>query len=156
VARLDTIVAVYDALPDAEADWLALEDAARTGAVDVADAALVENQDGNAVVLRRQSRHGWGQGAIVGAVIGVLFPPSLLGAAAVSAGGGELVARMTRSLGRGKVRDLGEAIDSGSAAILVISPSSSTIAVTKTCAAAPRVTTAEGATVEEIREHLGA
>jgi uncharacterized membrane protein len=156
MARLDTIVAVYDTLADAEADWSALEEAAGQGTIDIADAALVENQGGAAVVLRRKSRHGWGQGAIVGAVVGVLFPASLIGAAAVGAGGGELVARMVRSLRRSEVQELGEAIDSGLAAIVVAPVSSSTGAVTRTLARSRRLTTAEGATVEEIREHLSA
>jgi len=77
------------------------------------------------VVLQRQTRHGWGKGAVAGAVVGVLFPPSLLGAAAVGAGGGALVARFSRALGRGKTKDLGEALDDGSLAIIVVAPEAS-------------------------------
>ena len=85
---LDTTVAVYDDRADAETDWSALEAAAAAGQVQMADGALVENRHSEAVILERESHHGWGKGAVVGAVVGILFPPSILGAAAVGAGGG--------------------------------------------------------------------
>jgi hypothetical protein len=74
----------------------------------VADAALVtKDAEGNPKTLERQSHHGWGKGAVAGAVVGVLFPPSLIGGAIAGglAGGG--VARLTRSLGRGRVKKPG-------------------------------------------------
>jgi uncharacterized membrane protein len=154
VANLDATVAVYRERSEAEEDWAALEAAAQAGQVELADAALVENQAGQAVVVSRQSRHGWGKGAIVGAVVGILFPPSLLGAAAVGAGGGELIARFSRSLGRGKVKDLGETLDSGEMAIIVASDPNFTNAITNTLKKPNTVTTAPGATVEEVRQAL--
>jgi uncharacterized membrane protein len=151
---LDTTVAVYDDLPHAEKDWDALELAVQHGQVEIADAAMVENQHGEAFILARQSHHGWGKGAIVGAVVGVLFPPSILGAAAVGAGGGALISRMTRSLGRGKVKDLGETLDSGSLAIIVISPQQSTNGVSHTLTGCRTMTTVPSATSEDIQEAM--
>ena len=147
-------MAVYDDLPDAEKDWDALESAVEHQQVEIADAAMVENQHGDAVILARQSHHGWGKGAVVGAVVGVLFPPSILGAAAVGAGGGALIARFTRSLGRGKVKDLGETLDSGSLAIIVISPEQSTNGVSNTLSGARLMTTVPSATTEEIQQAM--
>lgn len=151
---LDTTVAVYDDHDTADRDWTALEAAALEHRVNIADAALVENQSGEAVILQRQSHHGWGKGAIVGAVVGILFPPSILGAAAVGAGGGALIARMNRALGRGKVMDLGQTLDSGAMAIIVVSPAQSTNSVCHTLTGARTTTTVPSATVEEIQEAL--
>ena len=122
MANLDTSVFVYDDTVAAEEDWQALEAAAETGSITMADAAMVENRSGETVIVQRQSHHGWGKGAVVGAVVGILFPPSIIGAAAVGAGGGALLSGMTRALGRGKVKDLGDVLDSGAAAIIVVSP----------------------------------
>ena len=150
MSTLYATVAVYDNDETAEKDWAALESAH----LDIADAALVRSQDGEAKVLQRQSRHGWGKGAVAGAVVGVLFPPSLLGAAVVGAGGGALVAKMTRSLGRGKVKDLGEVLDSGSMAIVVVEPAESSPIVTSTLVSAKNIATAPSADADEIRRAL--
>ena len=154
MTTLYATVAVYDDPAGAENDWSALE--AATERVDIADATLVKNRDGESVILQRQARHGWGKGAVAGAVVGVLFPPALLGAAAVGAGGGALVARFSRSLGRGKVKDLGDALDSGSLAIVVVEPAESAEAVAKTLASAKTIQTAPSAASEEIQALVGA
>jgi uncharacterized membrane protein len=150
--NLDTTVAVYHDEAGANADWSALESAAQAGQLKIADAALVANQAGETVILQRQSRHGWGKGAVVGAVVGILFPPSILGAAAVGAGGGALIGRLSRALGRKDVKVLGETLDSGSMAIIVVSPAESTSAVTATLKGAELSATAPSATEEEIEE----
>jgi uncharacterized membrane protein len=152
VPSLDTTVAVYDDVAAAETDWSALEEAAQSGMCNIADAALVQNNNGEVMILQRQSHHGWGKGVVVGAIVGVLFPPSLLGAAAVGAGGGALVSRMTRSLGRGKVKDLGEILDSGTMAIIVVSPTESTNAVCNTLKLPKTTATVPSASSEEIQE----
>ena len=56
--------------------------------MNIADAALVENQQGQAVVVQRQSYHGSGKGAVVGAVVGILFPPPSLPQPPSAPGGG--------------------------------------------------------------------
>jgi uncharacterized membrane protein len=91
------------------------------GRLYAADAALVtKDAEGNPKTLERQSHHGWGKGPVAGAVVGVLFPPSLIGGAIVVglAGGG--VARLTRSLGRGRVKTLGEPLDKGEIALVAV------------------------------------
>jgi uncharacterized membrane protein len=154
MANLDTSVFVYDDATGAEADWAALEAAAEAGNLTMADAALVENRNGEAVIVQRQSHHGWGKGAVVGAVVGVLFPPSIIGAAALGAGGGALVSGMTRALGRSKVKDLGDTLDSGATAIIVVSPAQSTNGVCNTLTHARRITTVSSASEEDIREAM--
>ena len=154
MANLDTSVFVYDETTAADADWQALEAAAEAGSLTVADAALVANQNGEAVIVQRQSHHGWGKGVVVGAVVGILFPPSIIGAAAVGAGGGAILSGMTRALGRGKVKDLGDALDSGATAIIVVSPEASTNAVSNTLTGARTITTVPSANEEDLRQAL--
>jgi uncharacterized membrane protein len=154
MADLETTVAVYHDLRKAEADWSTLEDAAETHEIEIADAALVENSAGKPVILHRQSHHGWGKGAVAGAVVGVLFPPSIIGSAIVGAGGGALVAHMMRSLGRGKVRDLGRTFDSGTIAIIIVTPTQSTALVTSKLEGATTFESREGGTSEDTMEAL--
>jgi uncharacterized membrane protein len=155
MAELETTVAAYVGLAAAEADWSALEDAARAGHVEIADAALVENSEGKPIIVHRQSHHGWGKGAIAGAIVGILFPPSVIGAAAVGAGGGALISHMMRKLGRGKVKDLGSAFDTGTIAIVVVAPASSTAAITERLRDAVTVETQIGSTTEEVQQEIG-
>jgi uncharacterized membrane protein len=154
MTTLDTTVAVYADPSEAERDWQAMEDRIRANEFSVTDSALIETRGGQTVVLKQTSRHGWGKGAVAGAVIGILFPPSLVGAAAVGAGGGELIARMTRALGRSHIKDLGETLDSAEVAIVVISPAESTNALCHTLKSALRTTTVPSASMAEIRQAL--
>lgn len=85
---------------------------------------------------------------------GCCSPPSLIGAAAVGAGGGALVARMTRALGRGKVKDLGETLDSGEFAIVVVSPAASTNAVSNTLKSSRTTTTVPSSSEGELEAIL--
>src|SRR4051812_18163278 len=114
MGALSTTVAVYHDLPAAQKDWAAIENAADTHAIDLADAALVErNSDGSISKLHRQEHHGWGKGAVAGAIVGVIFPPAVVAGAVVGAAGGGLVAGFTRSLDRAAIKDLGETMDRG-------------------------------------------
>jgi uncharacterized membrane protein len=123
MSSLSTTVAVYDNLPSAEKDWGTLEEAASLHSIDLADAALVQRDDssGDVVSLRRQEHHGWGKGAVAGAVVGLIFPPSIVAGAVVGGLGGGLVGRISRCFNRGDIKELGEAMDRGEIAIVVVS-----------------------------------
>jgi uncharacterized membrane protein len=121
MAGLSTTVAIYDEMSPAESDWDALEAAAKTSEVDIADAALVRRRgSGDVVSVHRQAHHGWGKGAVAGAIVGVIFPPSLLGSAVAGGLGGALVGRVSRCLGRGDIKDLGEVMDRSEIAVVVV------------------------------------
>jgi uncharacterized membrane protein len=154
MTKLDTSIFRYDDHEVADSDWEALEAAVQRGELEIADAAFVTNENGHAIIVERKSIHGWGKGAIVGAVVGILFPPSLLGAAAVGAGSGALIAGLKRALGRDHVQRLGETLDSGAIAIIVVNPVGSTNAVTKTLKQAGVISIAPGATAEAFIEAL--
>src|SRR5580658_7481009 len=114
------LIATYPDQTSAEADWEELEKTAKAGHY-LSDAAVVtKDAEGNPKITDRQSRHGWGKGAIVGAVVGLLFPPSILAGAAIGAVAGGGVARLHRALGRDKVKSLGDVFDQGQAAIIAV------------------------------------
>ena len=156
MADVETYVAVYTDVLKAENDWAALGSAAQANEIKLADGALVENRDGEAVIMERQEHHGWGKGAIVGAVVGIIFPPSIIASAAVGAGGGALISRMMRRLGRGKVMELGSTFDSGTWAIIVAYPAEFKDAVAAKLQGAKTSWTAVSATDEEVEEAVAA
>jgi uncharacterized membrane protein len=69
------------------------------------------------------TRHGaWG-GAAVGGVVGLLFPPSIIGTALVGAAIGGVSGHLWRGMSRADVKELGELIDTGQAALVVVGES---------------------------------
>lgn len=69
------------------------------------------------------TRHGaWG-GAAVGAVVGILFPPSIIATAIVGAAAGGVTGHIWRGLSRSDVKEFGDLIDTGEAALLVVGES---------------------------------
>jgi len=155
--NLSTTIAVYPDLPTALADWAGIEAAAEADAIDLADAALVEKgTDGAFQTAHRQSHHGWGKGAVAGAVVGLLFPPALVGGAVAGGIGGGVVARLNRSLDRGAIKDLGEAMDSGEIAIVVLTAEVSTATLVPLLGGADRFVTRASSTAEEVQQALDA
>jgi len=87
------------------------------------DAAVVtKDQDGRVHVNKDEmaTRHGVWAGAAAGAVIGILFPPSIIVGAAVGAAVGGASGHLWRGMSRADVKEFGEIIDSGEAALIVV------------------------------------
>jgi uncharacterized membrane protein len=153
--NLSTTVAVYYDQRLAERDWDAMEKAAKSGGIDLADAAIVRrNLDGSITTLRQQSHHGWGKGAIAGAIVGIIFPPSLIGSAIVGAAGGGVIAKLTRKITRSDVKDLGEAMDEGDVDLVVITDTDSVKQLVDVLEGATKTLTRDSATADEVREAL--
>ena len=66
-----------------------------------------------------------------GAVIGLLFPPAVLGAAVVGGAVGAVSGHIWRGISRSDVKELGELIDAGQAALLVVGASNLQDAIDK-------------------------
>src|SRR3954451_10748655 len=87
--NLSTTIATYADRVAAEKDWHVVEQSAADGTIDLADGALVvRDGDGGVTTVDRLSHHGWGKGAVAGAVVGLLFPPTLIAGAVAGAAGG--------------------------------------------------------------------
>jgi uncharacterized membrane protein len=155
--NLSTTIAVYADRQSAESDWTSLESAAESGSIDLADAALVvRSADGDIERLERQSHHGWGKGAVAGAVVGLLFPPSLLGGAVAGGVGGGVIARLNRSLDRGDIKDLGEVMDSGEIALVAVTSEETAPALPGVLVSATSTVTRSSAPADEVRKALDA
>ena len=91
MAKPETVfiyVGTYQDEAAARDDYGVVKDLHAAGAVGTYDAAVVTKDDSGKVHVNKDemaTRHGaWG-GAAVGAVVGILFPPSILASAAVGA-----------------------------------------------------------------------
>jgi len=107
-------------------DYEIVKDLHLAGAVGAYDAAVVTKDAKGKVHENKDettTRHGaWG-GLAVGALIGLLFPPAIIGSAAVGAAVGGVGGHLWRGLSRSDVKELGEFIDDGEACLLVIGQS---------------------------------
>jgi uncharacterized membrane protein len=114
---------VYGDPAIAREDLEVVRDLHATGVIGTYDAAVaVKDADGSVHVDKweKPTQHGawWGIGA--GAVVGILFPPSLLGAAAVGGVTGGLIGHFHGGMSRKDVKELGEMLDAGEACLIVI------------------------------------
>jgi uncharacterized membrane protein len=117
--------AVYDNIADAESDFLAVFDLHAAKAIGTFDAAVIEKRDDKVHVHKAEkpTQHGAWTGIGVGAVIGILFPPSIIGTAIVGGAAGGVIGHLWKGMSRGDLKDLGEALDEGDAALIVIGES---------------------------------
>ena len=118
--------AIYDEIADAEADYEAVFDLHAAGAIGTFDSAVIrKEEDGKVRVTKTEkpTQHGAWTGAAVGALVGIVFPPAILGSAIVGAGAGGLTGHLRKGISRGDLKDLGEELEAGSAAVIVLGES---------------------------------
>ena len=118
---------------DARADFEAIKDARALGLIGKYDSALFTKKgDGKVKVKNTDSTtraKGIGWGAAVGGVVGLLFPPALIGSAIVGAAGGGLIGSVAKGWGHGDIKDLGEALDAGEWGVVLVCESTLGVAV---------------------------
>jgi uncharacterized membrane protein len=117
--------AVYDTIADAEADYEVVFELHALGAVGTFDAAIIHNEDGKVHVHKSEkpTQHGAWTGIAVGALAGILFPPSIIGTAIVGGAAGGVIGHLWKGMSRSDLKDLGEALDEGEAAVIVVGES---------------------------------
>ena len=89
------------------------------------DGKVHENKDETA------TRHGAWWGIAAGAVVGLLFPPSILGAAAVGGVIGGVSGHLAKGMSRSRAKALGDFIDPGQAGLIIVGESKVKDAVQK-------------------------
>ena len=118
--------ATYDDIIDAEADYEAVFDLHAMGAIGTFDSAVIrKDEDGKVHVSKTEkpTQHGAWTGAAVGAVAGLVFPAAVIGSAVVGASAGGLIGHLRGGISRGDLKDLGDQLEGGSAAVIVIGES---------------------------------
>lgn len=119
-------IATYPNEAAAQNDYDVVKELHSEGLVGSYDAAVV-TKDVNGKVHENKdetaTRHGAWWGIAAGAAVGVLFPPAILGSAAVGGLAGGVSGHLAKGISRSGVKDLGDFIDPGQAALLVVGES---------------------------------
>ena len=121
--RLVLYLGVYTDEGRAQADYDDLVALHQSGRVGTYDAAVVVKDEAGRVTLHKHEKptqHAAWTGVGVGAVLGILFPPSIIGSAVVAGAAGGLVGHLWKGMSRADVKELGEALDEGQAALVVV------------------------------------
>jgi uncharacterized membrane protein len=140
-------IATYPDEAAAQDDYQVVKDLHARGLVGSYDAAVVtKDADGKVHENKDETatRHGAWWGVAAGAAVGLLFPPAVLGAAAVGGVVGGVTGHLAKGMSRSQVKQLGDFIDPGQAGLVVVGESKVKEAVQKA------VTRAEKQTAEDL------
>jgi len=141
------LVATYPDERAAREDYQVVKEAHARGVVGSYDAAVI-TKDMNGKVHENKdetsTRHGAWWGVAAGAAVGALFPPSILGAAAVGGVIGGVSGHLAKGMSRTQAKELGDFIDPGEAGLLVVGEAKVEEAIAKA------VTRAEKQTAKEL------
>jgi uncharacterized membrane protein len=137
MAKPEAVFIYIGTYPDevaARNDYEIVKDLHAAGAVGTYDASVVTKDDAGKVHVNKDemaTRHGaWG-GAAIGALVGILFPPAIIASAAVGAAVGGVSGHLWRGMSRADVKEFGDLIDAGQAALVIVGESKVEQAVDK-------------------------
>jgi uncharacterized membrane protein len=119
-------VGTYADEEDARIDYDVLRSLHEEGLIGTYDIAIVsKDAEGKVHVKKREkpTEHGVWTGIAVGALVGILFPPSIIATGVIGGVTGGLAAHFWRGMSRDDVKELGELIDEGQAALVVVGES---------------------------------
>jgi uncharacterized membrane protein len=150
VAKTDDTFVYLATYPDemsARADYQAVKELHASGLVGAYDAAVVTKDAGGHVHANKDetaTRHGAWWGIAAGAAVGLLFPPSVLGAAAAGGAIGAVSGHLAKGMSRSRAKEMGDFIDPGQAGLVVVGDAKVEQAIQQA------VTRAEKETAEEL------
>jgi uncharacterized membrane protein len=117
-------VGVYQDRGRAVGDFQAISDLRHEGQIGDFEAAVFQKKDDGDIHIidttATERAFGAKVGAATGAVIGLLFPPALLGTALAGAGVGALTGHFMRGLKRDDIRAMGEMLDTSELGVVLI------------------------------------
>jgi uncharacterized membrane protein len=119
-------IGTYPSEATARVDYDLVKDLHAADVVGTYDAAVITKDSSGKVHVNKDemaTRHGGWGGAAAGAVVGILFPPAIIGTALVGGAIGAVGGHLWRGISRSDVKELGELIDDGEAALLVVGAS---------------------------------
>ena len=129
MAQTDSVflyLGAYDSREAADDDYALVKKLHDGGMVGSYDAAVVSKDKRGKVHVHKgetATRHGTWGGIAAGAVVGLLFPPAILGAAVAGGVAGGVAGHVWRGMSRSDLKDLGETINAGDAALIVVGES---------------------------------
>lgn len=117
---------IYDELADAEADAASIHDRHRQGDLGAYDVAIVRRTERGHVRVHQHevpSERGAWLGLVAGAVVGIVFPATMV-ATAIWAGAGAafggLVGHLASGIPRSDLYEIGAGLDSGEVALVLV------------------------------------
>ncbi len=127
-------IGTYPSEAVARGDYDVVKDLHALGAVGTYDAAVITKDENGKVHVNKDetaTRHGaWG-GIAAGAVVGLLFPPAIIGSAIVGGAVGGVGGHLWKGMSRADVKEFGELIDAGEACLLIVGESTIEAAIDK-------------------------
>lgn len=126
MAKADSTFIYVATYPDevlARDDYQVVKGLHAGGLVGSYDAAVI-TKDANGRIHENKdetaTRHGAWWGIAAGGAVGLIFPPSVLGAAAVGGVIGGISGHLSKGMSRSRAKQLGEFIDPGEAGLIVV------------------------------------
>jgi uncharacterized membrane protein len=137
-------VATYPDEATAREDYQVVKDLHAGGLVGSYDAAVVTKDERGKVHENKDetaTRHGAWWGVAAGAAVGLIFPPSILGAAAAGGVIGGVTGHLRGGMSRSQAKQLGDFIGPGEAGLIVVGEGRVEEAVQQAVTRAQRETT---------------
>lgn len=116
-------IATFDSLDDAKADYKAVKQLYSAGVIGMYDAAVISKDASGKVKVSKTempTKYGAWSGVVVGALVGLFFPPYLVWEVAIGAGAGALIGHFWRGLSRADMKKIGDTLQGSTAALIVI------------------------------------
>ena len=121
---LIAFIATYDYVADARQDYQEVKQAHSQGFIGTYDAAIVWKNDKGKIEIdsvgEEASRKWLWAGLGVGALIGLIFPPSILATSAIGALSGAVIGKFRDGLAQDDLEQLGEALTGDNSALVVV------------------------------------
>jgi uncharacterized membrane protein len=121
---LTAFIATYDDVADARQDYQEVKQAHSQGFIGAYDAAIVWQNDKGKIeidsVSDEASRKWLWAGLGIGALIGLIFPPSILASSAIGALSGAVIGKFRDGIAQDDLEQIGEVLTRDNAALVVI------------------------------------
>src|SRR5918997_1213667 len=121
---LTAFIATYDDVADARQDYQEIKQAHGQGFIGDYDAAILWKNDKGKIeidsVSDEASRKWLWTGLGVGALIGLIFPPSILAASAIGALGGAIIGKFRDGIAQDDLERMSDALSGDNAALVVV------------------------------------
>jgi uncharacterized membrane protein len=132
---LVAFIATYDDVADARQDYQEVKQAHSQGFIGEYDAAIVWKNDKGKIEIEsvgdETSRKWLWAGLGVGALIGLIFPPSILASSAIGALTGAVIGKFRDGIAQDDLEQIGEALTGDNAALVVVTEDRVTEALDK-------------------------